>query len=104
MTIYGYGASTTAIREDDIRPRPHAVDGRQELTGEEVRAYLAAEGYEAEAAGLMAEARRFPGTYMYTADRHRYAVHIMPGDYWRAGDCAASEERIKSFRTARTSR
>ncbi len=44
----------------------------------------------------MAEARRFPGIYAYTANRHRYVAFFMPGGFWKAGDCAESEERIKA--------
>jgi hypothetical protein len=82
---------------NDIRTRPHEADGRQELTGDDVRAYLDASGYAAEAAELMARAQQFPGNYQYTASRHRYAAYIMPGGYWRSGDCTESEERIKAL-------
>jgi hypothetical protein len=82
--------------DEDITPVPHAIGGREELTGGEVLAYLGSQGYAAESEALMAAARKFPGACMYTADRHRYAAYIMPRGYWRAGDCEKSEERIKA--------
>ena len=81
----------------DIKTHPHETGGRQKLTGDEVLSYLTESGYQAEAADLMARAQRFPGNYEYTTSRHRYVVYIMPGGYWRAGDCTASEERIKTL-------
>ncbi|HEY2086622.1 MAG TPA: hypothetical protein VGH54_11445 [Mycobacterium sp.] len=74
-----------------------SFNGSDRLTENDVRAYLAASGYSAEADAVTAECRRFPCSYKYTGDRHRFAVYIMPGGYWKAGDCEASEERIKSF-------
>jgi hypothetical protein len=88
------GAGETAIR-------PHTADGSEQLTEAQALAYLEESGYGAEAAALADTARRFPGTYGYTSDRHRYIVFIMPGGYWKAGDCEASEERIKSLSAAR---
>ncbi len=82
-----------------IPVRPHTVSGSEHLNEAMVRAYLGAGGYEAET--LIAEARRFPGTYGYTFDRHRYIAYIMPGGYWKAGDCTESGERIKALRAAR---
>lgn len=92
------------MTEDDIRARPHTVGGSDRLTGEQVRAYLEAGGYAAEADGLMLAAQRFPRTYKYTADRHRYVVYEMPGGYFGAGDCTESEERIKRLAAARRGR
>lgn len=81
----------------DIIPVPAlTADGQEHLTESEARAYLE-QGYDAEADSLMAVAARFPGAYQYTADRHRYVVFSMPGAYWLAGDCAESEESIKSL-------
>lgn len=84
------------MTEETIQPRPHVVDGSERQTNEQALAYLIAAGYGTEALALMADAAQFPGAYKYTADRHRYVVYSMPGAYWMAGDCAASEERIKS--------
>lgn len=75
---------------------PHTAYGSEQLTEAQARAYLHAQGYEDEAGPLMAEARRFPGIYAYTANRHRYVAFFMPGGFWKAGDCAESEERIKA--------
>jgi hypothetical protein len=85
---------------DDIRAVEHTVDGRDQLTEDEARAYLTAEGYEAEAGAMIADALRFPEIYRYTGDRHRYLVHTLRrggGWCWLAGDCAESEERIKAL-------
>lgn len=79
----------------------HVVNDSERLTEEDICAYLAGGGYEAEAAAMTADALRFPGTYKYTADRHRFIVWSMPGRYWMAGDCAESEERIKALGAAR---
>jgi hypothetical protein len=84
-----------AVSGTGITVRRHEVNGSDRLTEGDVRAYLAAAGYEAVTDRLIAEARKFPGTWMYTGDRHRTIVHRMPGDYWTAADCAESEERIK---------
>jgi hypothetical protein len=80
----------------DITVQRHEVNGSERLTEDDVRAYLTAAGYEAVTARLIAEALKFPGTWMYTTDRHRTIVHRMPGNYWTAADCAESEERIKA--------
>lgn len=80
----------------DTTVRRHEVNGSERLAEDDVRAYLTAAGYEAVAGRLIAEARRFPGTWMYTGDRHRTIVHRRPGNYWTAADCAESEERIKA--------
>lgn len=92
------------VADTDIKPVPCTIDGREELTEPEAAAYLASGGYAAEAADLMAQARKFPGNYLYTVDRHRYAAFIMPGGYWLAGDCAKSEERIKAIGRLRRAR
>lgn len=80
---------------------PHTVSGSDRLSEAMTRAYLESSGYAAEAGPVMEEARRYPGTYAYTGDRHRYTVYRMPGAYWEAGDCAESEERIKALGRAR---
>lgn len=87
---------------DTIPVRPHTVNGSEHLTEDQTLAYLDTQGYVAETETLMAEARHFPGTYQYTADRHRYVAFIMPGGYWKAGDCTQSEERIKRIGRDRT--
>lgn len=92
------------MNDEDIRPVPHTVDGSDRLTTEQVRAYLDASGYAAEAGPLIEEATRFPGRYSYTADRHRSIVWRMPGGYWQAGDTTESEERIKRLAAARRGR
>ena len=84
------------MHDDDITAIEHTVDGSGRLTEEQVRAYLAAGGYAAEVEAVIGDAARFPLTYTYTADRHRCVVRVMPGGYWRAADCARSEERIKA--------
>jgi hypothetical protein len=63
------------------------------------RAALADAGYgEEELAALMAEAERFPGHTVYTADRRRCVTHYMPADTWQVEDCAATEARIAELR------
>jgi hypothetical protein len=89
---------------ETIPTHPHVVDGSERLTAEQALAYLDTEGYTAEAVALIAMAIRFPCDYKYTADRRRYVARIMPGDHWLAGDCAESEERIKSLARARRGR
>ena len=84
--------------------QPHTVSGSERLMEEQALAYLEAAGYGAEVPGLAAAAKRFPGNYQYTSDRHRYVVFIRPGDYWKAGDCEASEERIKALAAQRRRR
>ena len=85
------------MHDDDITAIEHTVDGRSQLTEGEVRAYLSAGGYAGEVEAVTADARRFPLTHTYTADRHRFVVFSMPGGYWLAGDCTRSEERIKAL-------
>jgi hypothetical protein len=75
---------------------PPAASGRARAAGE-----LAAAGYAAEAGRVLDEAAWFPGRWAYTADRHRCAVHNMPGDTWEVRDCAESEDRIAALRRAR---
>jgi hypothetical protein len=92
--------------EQDIKPIPHMVDGRVALTLDEARAYLIASGYAAEAEGMIADALRWDN-YRYTDDRHRYLARMeRSGDgwLWRAGDCTASEERIKALGRQRKNR
>lgn len=89
------------MTDETIPTRPHTVDGSERLAEGQALAYLTAEGYGAEALALMSDAVRFPRVYKYTADRHRYIAFSMPGGYWLAGDCAESEERIKSLGRAR---
>ena len=86
--------------DDDITALEHTVDGSNQLTEEQVRAYLAAEGYAAEVDAMIADGLRFPDRYEYTGDRHRYAAHVrlLGGVWcWRVGDCSRSEERIKAL-------
>jgi hypothetical protein len=71
------------------------------MTPAMVATVLANAGYAAETGRLTAEARKFPGTWAYTVDRHRAVVHHMPRDDWEVADCAASEERIKALRSGR---
>jgi len=85
------------VTTETIAVHPHTVSGSEELNEAMVRTYLAASGYEGEADTMIADARRFPRTCGYTKDRHRYVVYEMPGGYWKAGDCTASEERIKTL-------
>lgn len=85
----------------DITVRPHAVSGSDHLDETAVIAYLEASRYGTESQAVADAARKFPGTYSYTADRHRYVAFIMPGGYWLAGDCSESEERIKTLSRAR---
>ena len=88
------------MNDDDITAVEHTVDGSTQLAEGDVRAYLTAEGYAAEVEAMIADALRFPASYRYTADRHRYAAHVrLSGGVWcwRAGDCSRSEERIKAL-------
>jgi hypothetical protein len=85
----------------DITTRPHTVNGEDHLNEAMVLAYLGASGYGTEAQAMTEAARRYVGTYQYTADRHRYLAYIMPGGYWLAGDCTESEERIKALSASR---
>jgi hypothetical protein len=86
--------------DSDIPARDHTVNGSECLTEDDVRAYLSAEGYAAEAEAMITGALKFPEIYQYTGDRHRYLAHVLLRDgawCWRAGDCAESEERIKAL-------
>jgi hypothetical protein len=86
--------------DSDIPARDHTVNGSKCLTEDDVRAYLTAEGYAAEAEAMITGALKFPEIYRYTGDRHRYLAHVLLRDgawCWRAGDCAESEERIKAL-------
>jgi hypothetical protein len=103
MPGYGSDGRFAAI-QGDITVVPYTAGGRDKLTAEEASAYLDGSGYIQETGTLMAAARRSPGDCQYTADRHRYLVYVMPGGYWRAGDCAASEDRIKSLKGQHHSR
>jgi hypothetical protein len=85
----------------DITVRAHAVSGSEHLNEAMTLAYLESSGYGTEARAMADEARKFPCTYLYTADRHRYVAYIMPGGYWLAGDCSESEERIKALSASR---
>jgi hypothetical protein len=87
------------VHDDDITAVVHTVDGSDELTEVDVRAYLTACGYAAEAETMITDALRFPHDYRYTGDRHRYAAHVQSGGvwYWVAGDCSRSEDRIKAL-------
>lgn len=96
MTAYSYPTASAAAIGEDIRPIPHTAGGSAELTEAEAAAYLDGSGYQAETADLLARTQKFPGNYQYTADRHRYAAFIVPAGCWRAGDCARSEDRIRS--------
>lgn len=93
------------MHDDDIRAIEHTVEGSNQLTAAQVRAYLAAGGYEAEADGMIADGVRWHG-YRYTGDRHRYVARtsrnggtgLNAGDWlWVAGDCTEGEERIKAL-------
>lgn len=44
----------------------------------------------------MAAARKFPGSWQYTAGRQRCIVYAMPGGHWRAVDCEAVEKRVRA--------
>jgi hypothetical protein len=88
------------MNDDDITAVEYTVGGSNALSEDDVRAYLTACGYAAEVEAMIADALKFPGSYRYTADRHRYAAHVrLPGGVWcwRAGDCSRSEERIKAL-------
>jgi len=93
------------VHDDDITAVEHTVDGSNELTAAQVRAYLVAAGYEAEADRMIADGVRW-ANHRYTADRHRYVARtrrnggtgLNPEDWsWVAGDCTRSEERIKAL-------
>lgn len=93
------------MHDDDITAIEHTADGSNKLTAAQVRAYLAAGGYEAEADSMIADAVRW-ANYRYTADRHRYIARtrhdggtgLNAEDWsWVAGDCTRSEERIKAL-------
>jgi hypothetical protein len=47
---------------------------------------------------VLAEAKRFPGQWAYTADRHFCAVYHMPGGTWEVRCCTASEDAIAALR------
>jgi hypothetical protein len=57
---------------------------------------LARDHYGAEAPAVISAAERFPGTWAYTADRHRCVVKHMPAGTFEVRDCASSEDRIKA--------
>lgn len=90
------------MHDNEPRVIHHQVEGREELTEEEVRAYLAESGYAGEADQLISDALS-SSHFQYTADRHRCVVHRRHrnGDYWRAADTTATEERIKAARPRR---
>lgn len=77
---------------------PHTVNGVDHLQEEDVRKYLIDSGYAGEAEALIAEANRFPAIYKYTQDRDHYLVSYI--EFWLAGDCSASERRIKQLSAA----
>lgn len=86
------------IADTDIPTIPYVVDGSEWVTEEQARAYLVTSGYEAEADGLIEDAKRF-ADYRYTADRHRYLTCRYSGGVllFKTGDCAKSGERIKAL-------
>jgi hypothetical protein len=88
------------MHDEDITAIPYTVGGSDHLTEDDVRAYLVACGYAAEVEAMIADAVKFPDSYRYTEDRHRYAAHVLLAGgvwCWRAGDCTRSEERIKAL-------
>lgn len=52
--------------DSDIPARDHTVNGSKCLTEDDVRAYLTAEGYAAEAEAMITGALKFPEIYRYT--------------------------------------
>jgi hypothetical protein len=87
------------VHDDDITAVEHTVNGSNRLTEDEVRDYLTAGGYAAEADALIAASVRH-GNWHYTADRHRVIHHAWtdhPDGYWTAADSTRGEERIKAL-------
>jgi hypothetical protein len=71
------------------------------MTREQATFALARNRYGSEAPALLDLADRFPGTWHYTADRHRAVVKYMPSGDWLVVDCEESEERIKALARGR---
>ena len=67
------------------------------MTREQATYRLAIARYGAEAPALLERAEKCPGTWAYTADRHRAVVCHMPAGTWEVVDCAASEDYIASL-------
>lgn len=73
----------------------------EQITRERACWRLTRAGYGTEAPALLELADRFPGTWHYTADRHRTVVRHMPAGTYEVADCEESEERIKALKRAR---
>ena len=71
------------------------------MTRDQARDYLTAHGYADEADKVLKEAQKFPTTYAYTRNRWAWAVYIMPGGHWKAGDSRDTEEAIAALRSGR---
>ena len=71
-------------------------------TRDQARDFLTAHGAdEDEAAGVLAAAGQFPGTWAYTENRWSAVVRHMPAGTWEAADTRESEERIARLRRSR---
>jgi hypothetical protein len=71
------------------------------VTREDAAAELAAAGIDpGQAAQMLDDAARFPGTWQYNDPaRTRCVVKHMPSGQWEACDCAATEAAIRAAST-----
>jgi hypothetical protein len=76
----------------------------QTITGtrDQARAFLAEHGADADdAAGVLAAAEQFPGSWAYTGNRWSAVVYQVPAGTYQAADTRESEERIARLRRPR---